>query len=197
MFAAAGDMMNWRANFKAAEEVRALSGLLAARYASPTRGVSPATHDPASVAESLSLARQTLKTLLEQRPPAQPPEALPPQHPQPPSAPAPQPASAADAAAIELCDWLDRAREDQRIPPARAMEIATQKTLALLVSLGIEKIARTGRVDEADQQITDFVSCDSADLDMHVSQTVQCGYRKGGQIVRPQTVIAFRYTEAQ
>jgi hypothetical protein len=94
--------------------------------------------------------------------------------------------------AIDLCDWLDRVREDERIAPGRAAGITNQKAGSLLAALGVERVEQEGVFDGRYQQIVDCVATDSATKNMHVCQTVRCGYRATNQIIRPQLVMVYR-----
>jgi hypothetical protein len=101
---------------------------------------------------------------------------------------------AAATAAIDLCDWLERAREDERIPSKRAIEVALQKSFTLLGSLSLARIEGMGKFDQNVQQIVDSVAAVDKESDMVVFQTVECGYRAGEKLLRPQKVIVYRFT---
>jgi len=92
---------------------------------------------------------------------------------------------------IDLCDWYQRV-VDNSIAPERALEIARRKAETLIDAIGLERIDRKGPYNELDQEIVDNVATDSEEMDMHISETVQCGYRMGHTIVRPQKVLVFR-----
>jgi molecular chaperone GrpE (heat shock protein) len=94
---------------------------------------------------------------------------------------------------IELCDWLDRVRDEQ-IPPARGIEIAARKADTVLATLDLSRIDRRGAFAARDQQIVDSVATDSAEEDMRVCQTVQCGYRAKDRVIRPQRVMVYRFS---
>jgi hypothetical protein len=93
---------------------------------------------------------------------------------------------------IDLCDWLERVRVDS-IPSDRGIEIAARKADAVLAAMKIARIDRAGLFDSRDQQIVESVATDSAEDDMHVCQTVQCGYRSDQGTVRPQRVMVYRF----
>ncbi len=96
------------------------------------------------------------------------------------------------AETIELADWLERSAEDDRLPPARALAVARDKMSALLQSLEITRIQRTGAFDAGEQQIVETVVTRDASLDMTVCESVQCGYRQGPQLLRPERVLVYR-----
>ena len=92
---------------------------------------------------------------------------------------------------IDLCDWHQRV-VDNSIAPERAIEITRRKTETLIAAIGLERIDRKGPYNELDQEIVDNVATDSDEMDMHISETVQCGYQIGQTIIRPQKVLVYR-----
>lgn len=96
-------------------------------------------------------------------------------------------------AAIELCDWLDRVRENEGIAPERVGAVTKQKSGALLAALGVERIEEGGTFDQQYQQVVDSVATDSAEKNMQVCETVQCGYRSKVRIIRPQLVMVYLF----
>jgi hypothetical protein len=192
-----------------AEEVDALANLIG-RHPAPVEKA----HQPVKLSLSLTRTKKTLYKKLE--------ESRIPQitnytirwgsaYPEPPSQPTPADAqskrvpfesqrfedvgSPGITAVIDLCDWLQRSRGDDRIRPERVIEVAEEKAGKLLAALRIERIDRKGLFNEIDQQIADFIATESVAANMQIAETLQCGYRIGDAIIRPQKVLVFRYRD--
>jgi molecular chaperone GrpE (heat shock protein) len=110
------------------------------------------------------------------------------------SIPFPAPASErATAAVIALCDWLDRLFDGNPINPERAAAVTMEKCNALLTTLGLERISRTGLFEPGEQEIVDTVATTDQTEDFRVCESVRCGYRTREGVLRPQQVLVFRY----
>lgn len=97
--------------------------------------------------------------------------------------------------AIEISDWLERAGTETKISRERAIEVASRKSGELCAQLGLERVEEQGEFNAGIQQIVDTVATADAAENMRVAETVQCGYRIGAQLLRPQKVLVYRYAE--
>lgn len=94
--------------------------------------------------------------------------------------------------AQSLLEWISHAEESPYEEFLDGLQRLLERTCACL---SLERIDRRGPFDVADQHILEMVDTDDPGLDQTIEGTVECGYRIGDWVLRPQKVFVYRFVQ--